>query len=455
MTGTLVPPGWRFYEVTPAELAVVSLVWGFSLGWSIFAAGTALRQTLQMRRRRKHLTVYIAMVWAELVASFIIGFFGWFFMMGMIPPSFWFFFFVLVFWVIQIQVILQIIVNRVGLLVPDKRHVRKMKWCVAAYVGVINVSVFCIWLPAQLQRSATYVRLNRIWDPVTKGLFLLLDGSLNLYFLRMVRRDLIAMGLHKYTTLFWTNAAMAVVSVFMDVSSLYKYRHQFPAKPHQSSPHTDEPANQVAIILSMLFKNPFVYVQFHPLAYLIKLSIEMALADLIAKLVRAAASASHHDAEINVGDNINAFGTSSADSTLLLTIGNPNSASFSSASASADKKRKNGTGNTTTTVKSTNVDDDGSGRRGGRQQQLGLELELEHVSAAAGSRRQDVGRAGGGGGAAVASPDDDGIVAVDVADEAGAGGRAAAADVEGALDGKDGKRGRKFVEFVGVSGSDG
>ncbi|OMP83116.1 hypothetical protein BK809_0004497 [Diplodia seriata] len=427
MTGTLVPPGWRFYEVTPAELAVVSLVWGFSLGWSIFAAGTALRQTLQMRRRRKHLTVYIAMVWAELVASFIIGFFGWFFMMGMIPPSFWFFFFVLVFWVIQIQVILQIIVNRVGLLVPDKRHVRKMKWCVAAYVGVINVSVFCIWLPAQLQRSATYVRLNRIWDPVTKGLFLLLDGSLNLYFLRMVRRDLIAMGLHKYTTLFWTNAAMAVVSVFMDV----------------------------AIILSMLFKNPFVYVQFHPLAYLIKLSIEMALADLIAKLVRAAASASHHDAEINVGDNINAFGTSSADSTLLLTIGNPNSASFSSASASADKKRKNGTGNTTTTVKSTNVDDDGSGRRGGRQQQLGLELELEHVSAAAGSRRQDVGRAGGGGGAAVASPDDDGIVAVDVADEAGAGGRAAAADVEGALDGKDGKRGRKFVEFVGVSGSDG
>ncbi|KKY27045.1 hypothetical protein UCDDS831_g00964 [Diplodia seriata] len=371
-----------------------------------------------MRRRRKHLTVYIAMVWAELVASFIIGFFGWFFMMGMIPPSFWFFFFVLVFWVIQIQVILQIIVNRVGLLVPDKRHVRKMKWCVAAYVGVINVSVFCIWLPAQLQRSATYVRLNRIWDPVTKGLFLLLDGSLNLYFLRMVRRDLIAMGLHKYTTLFWTNAAMAVVSVFMDV----------------------------AIILSMLFKNPFVYVQFHPLAYLIKLSIEMALADLIAKLVRAAASASHHDAEINVGDNINAFGTSSADSTLLLTIGNPNSASFSSASASADKKRKNNT----TAVKSTNVDD-GGGRRGGRQQQMAL--ELEQVSPAAGNRRQDVGRAGGCAAAvAAASPDDDGIVAVDVADEAGAGGKAKAADEEGAL---DGKRGRKFVEFVGVSGRDG
>lgn len=37
----------------------------------------------------------------------------------------------------------------------------------------------------------------------------------------------------------------------------------------------------------MFFKNPFVYVQFHPLAYQIKLSIEMSLADLIAKVVRA------------------------------------------------------------------------------------------------------------------------------------------------------------------------
>ncbi|EOD45720.1 hypothetical protein UCRNP2_7558 [Neofusicoccum parvum UCRNP2] len=259
MTGTLVPPGWKFYEVTPSELAIVSIVWGFTLGWSVFAAGTAIRQTLQTRQRKKRITTYIAMVWAELIVSFVIGFFGWFFMMGMIPPSFEFFFFVLVFWVVQVQVILQIIVNRVGLLLPDKRFVRNMKWTVVVYVGIINVSVFCIWLPAQLQRSETYVRVNHVWDRVTKALFLLVDAALNWYFLYMVHRDLIANGLHKYTKLFWTNATMAIISVFMDV----------------------------AIILSMFFKNPFVYVQFHPLAYQIKLSIEMSLADLIAKVVRA------------------------------------------------------------------------------------------------------------------------------------------------------------------------
>ncbi|OJD30654.1 uncharacterized protein BKCO1_5700044 [Diplodia corticola] len=294
MIGTLVPSWWKFYEVTPAELAVVSIEWGFTLGWTIFATGTAMKQTLHIWRRKKRITMYIVMIWAELVASSIIGFFGWFYMMGMIPPrqgqdrstlteecasltqspwavsrgrvqcSFEFFFFVLFFWVIQIQVILQIIVNRVGLLLPDKHQVRNIKWCVAGYVGIINVSVFCIWLPAQLQRSTTYVHLNHIWDPVTKALFLLLDAALNCYFLYIIRRDLIANGLRKYITLFRANAGLAMVSVFMDI----------------------------AIILSMLSKNPFVYVQFHPLAYLVKLSIEMSLADLIAKLVRAAAAAS-------------------------------------------------------------------------------------------------------------------------------------------------------------------
>ncbi|EKG14645.1 hypothetical protein MPH_08118 [Macrophomina phaseolina MS6] len=295
MPGALVPPWWKGYEVSASEMAVVSIVWGASLGWSVFASVTAVKQTLQIRKRAKRLTAYIFMIWAELVASLIISFISWFYMMGDIPPSFEFYFFVLVLWVIQIQVILQIIVNRVGLLVPDKDRVRNMKWFVGIYVGIINVSVFCIWMPAQLQRSTTYVHINHVWDRVTKGLvsnsaqnrppphtfqkkikknkgndtyqqaltkqpqFLLLDAALNFYFLYMVRRDLIANGLYKYTTLFWSNAAMAVVSVFMDV----------------------------AIILSMSFKNPFVYVQFHPLAYIFKLSIEMSLADLIAKVVHA------------------------------------------------------------------------------------------------------------------------------------------------------------------------
>lgn len=40
----------------------------------------------------------------------------------------------------------------------------------------------------------------------------------------------------------------------------------------------------------MSFNNPFIYVQFHPLTYLLKLAIEMSLADLIARVARASNS---------------------------------------------------------------------------------------------------------------------------------------------------------------------
>ncbi|EOD43835.1 hypothetical protein UCRNP2_9447 [Neofusicoccum parvum UCRNP2] len=203
------------------------------------------------------------MIWTELIASTIIGVISWLYMRADIEPSFEFFFFVLVLWVIQIQVLLQIIVNRIGLLLPDARRVCRMKWIVAGYVGIINVSVFCIWLPAQLQRSQTYVNLNHVWDRVEKVLFMLIDAGLNFYFMWLVRRNLIANGLSKYKTLFWANAALDVVSIFLDL----------------------------AIILSMSFRNPFIYVQFHPLAYTIKLAIEMSLADLIAKVARASSHA--------------------------------------------------------------------------------------------------------------------------------------------------------------------
>lgn len=79
MPGALVPPWWKGYEVSASEMAVVSIVWGASLGWSVFASVTAVKQTLQIRKRAKRLTAYIFMIWAELVASLIISFISWFY----------------------------------------------------------------------------------------------------------------------------------------------------------------------------------------------------------------------------------------------------------------------------------------------------------------------------------------------------------------------------------------
>lgn len=135
----------------------------------------------------------------------------------LLPRSFEFFFLLLVLWVVQTQVLLQIIVNRISLLLHHPRRVRAMKWAVAAYVGVINVSVFCIWVPAQLQRSRAYVDLNHVWDRVEKVLFMLLDAGLNVYFMWLVYSSLIANGLRKYRVLFWVNVGLDCVSIFLDV----------------------------------------------------------------------------------------------------------------------------------------------------------------------------------------------------------------------------------------------
>ncbi|KAL1619365.1 hypothetical protein SLS54_006642 [Diplodia seriata] len=211
----------------------------------------------------RRLQKYIFLIWIEIIVCTVIGVISWLYMRSTIGPSFEFFFLTLCLWVVQIQVLLQIIINRIALLLPDPRRVSKIKWTVVAYVGIINISVFCIWIPAQLQRSQTFIHVNHYWDRMEKVLFLLIDAGLNFYFMWLVRKNLIANGLSKYKILFWTNVALDGISIFLDL----------------------------AIILSMSFKNPFIYVQFHPLAYIIKLAIEMSLADLIAKVARASSAA--------------------------------------------------------------------------------------------------------------------------------------------------------------------
>ena len=69
----------------------------------------------------------------------------------------------------------------------DKRKVRNLKWALIILVGLINISVYCIWIPARLEVSETFVHVNSIWDRAEKVLYLFIDGALNGYFLYLVR----------------------------------------------------------------------------------------------------------------------------------------------------------------------------------------------------------------------------------------------------------------------------
>ncbi|KAL9943487.1 hypothetical protein ACHAPW_009129 [Verticillium nonalfalfae] len=179
--------------------------------------------------------------------------------MLMMMSSFEVFFLALVFWSVQVQCLMQIIVNRIALLMHDPAQTTRLRWGVFLLLLAVNVSVFCVWIPARLQISPGITHANDIWDRVEKGIFLVIDAALNLAFIFLVRSRLIAYGLTKYKVLFQFNLAMICISMSLDVM----------------------------LIGLMSLSNNFVYTLFHPLAYLAKLHIEMNMAQLIAKVVKS------------------------------------------------------------------------------------------------------------------------------------------------------------------------
>ncbi|KAI1075641.1 hypothetical protein F5B20DRAFT_585012 [Whalleya microplaca] len=164
------------------------------------------------------------------------------------------------FWSLEIQFLLQIIINRLGLLVVVVGRARKLKWITGLIITIINISVFCIWVPARLQISHRYIDINDVWDRTEKGIFAVTDFCLNLYFVYLVRSRLINNGLVKYNRVYKMNLVMVSISMSLDV----------------------------ILIALMSLQNTMVYLLFHPVAYLLKLVIEMKMAELIAKVVRAA-----------------------------------------------------------------------------------------------------------------------------------------------------------------------
>ncbi|CAJ2512656.1 Uu.00g007750.m01.CDS01 [Anthostomella pinea] len=265
MTGFLIPPWFVYTEPSALDMNVASIIWGVSLASAVFTAAKAYRQTSTIWNRKKGINGYVAAIWLELVMSVIMSIVSWLYLWGAVESSFPLFFIILVLWCFQTQCVIQIIINRIALLMRDQRKVNRMKWGFGLGLGLVNISVFCVWLPARLQISKTYINVNEVWDRVEKVIFCLIDASLNLYFIYLVRSKLISNGLAKYNRVFRFNLAIIACSVSLDV----------------------------ILIGVMSLGQGFIYVQFHPLVYLLKLHIELNMADLIAKVVSSENGGSH------------------------------------------------------------------------------------------------------------------------------------------------------------------
>ncbi|KAI5457291.1 hypothetical protein BGZ63DRAFT_326176, partial [Mariannaea sp. PMI_226] len=257
--GTLVPPWYHIFIPSCEDMIIVSTIWGVSLGLSGLGLVRVAEQSYHQYKRKRKVTSYMVFTWLELISSTIFGGLAWGILRGNIPPSFEVYFGVVIIWSIQVQCIIQIIINRIALLAPSPTVIHRLRWGIFAIIALINVAVAVIWIPTWLQIGQTWTDINTVFDRVEKVIFLILDAGLNCYFVYLVRSSLIQYGLTKYTLLFRFNIAMIVVSISMDVM----------------------------IISMMSFSSSLMYCIFHPLAYLVKLHIELSMADLIARIVKA------------------------------------------------------------------------------------------------------------------------------------------------------------------------
>ena len=156
---------------------------------------------------------------------------------------------------------MQIIINRIALIAEHRSTIRNLKWGTVILITAINIAVFCIWIPSHTVPpiSETYVKINNVWDKISKVLILIVDAGLNWYFLRTVKIRLVEQhGLTKYAPLVGFNGKLMVVSIAMD-----------------------------ALLIGLMFlKNQVVYIQFHPVVYIVKLNIEMSMASLVVRLAQ-------------------------------------------------------------------------------------------------------------------------------------------------------------------------
>ncbi|CAG9990608.1 unnamed protein product [Clonostachys byssicola] len=270
-----VPPNFRVDVPSEDELVAVGIVWGLSLPLTIFGIFRCVRQTYSQYRRTRRVNLYMFLIWLELISTTLMGGTAWGYVRGVIPPSFTIISHKIqvILWIVQINAILQIILNRISLISDNKPYF------LFGSVLLLQVAVACVWIPAQLQISDLYVHVNHVFDRTEKVIFALIDLCLNVYFIYLVRSTLIAYGLTKYVLLYRVNIAMILVSMTMDVSTI-------PTADYINLLYLII-SSQVLIIGMMSLPSAFLYVLFHPLAYLIKLHIELSMAELIAKLVKA------------------------------------------------------------------------------------------------------------------------------------------------------------------------
>lgn len=136
---------------------------GFTLGFGFLTVWEAIKQTVRNKDPRR--SVYIYMIWGEIISNIGLGVMGWLLLNGVIKATVPVLFFFLFFYVFEVQLLMQIIVNRIAIIAETQEIVKRVKWGTAILITTINIAVFCIWIPAHRDPP-----VSRLYDDQKKSL---------------------------------------------------------------------------------------------------------------------------------------------------------------------------------------------------------------------------------------------------------------------------------------------
>jgi hypothetical protein len=120
-------------------------------------------------------------------------------------------------WALEIQLVMQIILNRLQIILPNDNTVPRLKIIYLAILLLINAAVFTIWINAE-SGSKLFVHIDEIFDPVEIAIVIVLDVALNMYFIISIKQKLLSFGLAKYKLLIKANILIILANLIADVS---------------------------------------------------------------------------------------------------------------------------------------------------------------------------------------------------------------------------------------------
>ncbi|KAK9787701.1 hypothetical protein AB5N19_03404 [Seiridium cardinale] len=247
------------YNPSQTELYLATLFYGVAITSAVFSGTMATRQTYMIWKRHHHINRYAIFVWGAWLACVGSAVTSALYLFNIVCASFYVYFFLVFLWCFEVQFVLQIIINRLALLMATRRQAQKLQWTVFGIILFVNISIFVIWIPTRMHGPPIFQHINEVWDRIQKVIFLVIDAGLNIYFVFLVRTHLIDAGFAKYKAIYRESILMIAVSISLDI----------------------------VILGLMSLPTPTVYLAFEPTQYIIKLHIEMNMAELIIKVVKS------------------------------------------------------------------------------------------------------------------------------------------------------------------------